>query len=475
MKRTIFVALGLVLSLAGRARAAEPPACTCAAALDGVIEGAETDYAGFLIKVDGKRREPYERFKAILKADAASAGPDRCLEVLETYASFFQDFHLFVLRGSAAGGPGGKAARAWTEAEARAEIDRHRERLDPVEGLWYSRDGRYAVLHEPGAAPGTFAAVRLGAGGAPSSDLAMVLRRIEHGEYLAAFRDAQGRWQMGTAALHRGDSLLVAGILGWGRLYPEDRAARLDPADPEAPLFARLDAQTLYLSLPSFLGDYRQKLDDILAAQGAEIAKAQGLIIDLRGNGGGDAIYFGLAPYLFTGPVEVWEDNAILASPRNLKILEQLRAPLGDQGKIFDPALQRMRESPGKLVPYLSRNTESPPPPAPGPSRIVLLIDKGVGSAAEGMVLLARQSPRVILVGENTRGNIDFQQVNLRSLGCGDHAYLLGWPLYTRNRRLPDGALDIVGIAPDVPVPDHLADPLAFAVRLSAAGGAAPK
>jgi hypothetical protein len=30
------------------------------------------------------------------------------------------------------------------------------------------------------------------------------------------------------------------------------------------------------------------------------------------------------------------------------------------------------------------------------------------------------------------------------------------------------GALDVVGITPDVPVPDYLADPLAFAVRLLA-------
>jgi len=73
--------------------------------------------------------------------------------------------------------------------------------------------------------------------------------------------------------------------------------------------------------------------------------------------------------------------------------MEQFRAPLGDQGKIFDTAIQRMRENPGKLVPYLDSTTEEAPPPAPGPRRVVILTDKGVGSAAEGMILLARQSP----------------------------------------------------------------------------------
>lgn len=477
MRETILAAV--VLICAGQARVVEPPApkpepaCTCAAAFDRVVEGVETDYAGYQLKVDVKRREAYEGFKSILKTDAAGAGADRCKEVLDTYVAFFQDFHVFVLRAGNAGRPGGQAARSWTEREARAEIDRNRERLDPIEGLWYAKDGRYAVLHETGSAPGTFVAVRLATGETPGRDVGAVFRRTGQGSYQVSFRDVQGRWQNSMAALHRGGSLLVFGVYAWGRLDsldPMNKPARLDPVDPEAPLFARLDEKTLYLSLPSFLGDYRQKLDEIIATQGAEIAKSRGLIIDLRGNGGGDAIYFGLAPYLFTGPVQVWEDNAILASPRNLRYMEQFRAPLGDQGKIFDPAIQRMRENPGKLVPYLDGTMEEAPPPTPGPRRVVILTDKGVGSAAEGMILLARQSPRVILVGENTRGNIDYRQVTMDTIGCGDHAYLLGTPLYNRTRRLPEGELDVIGITPDVPVPDHLADPLAFAVRLLAEG-----
>lgn len=472
MRGTVVI-LACALSLPvlpGQVRAAEPPAgkpdCTCAAALDGAVAGVEADYAGFLHKVDAGRREAYDRFKALLKSDAAGAGPDRCKEVLDAYAAFFQDHHLFVMRGDKAGEPGPKAARPWTEAEARAEIDRHRERLDSVEGLWYARGGRYAVLHEAGTPAGTFSVIRLAAEGAPSTDLAAVLRRTARGGYRITHRDAQGWWQTGEAALHRNGALLVAGIQVWGRLHPAVPETRLDPADPQAPLFARLDAGTLYLSLPSFLGDYGKPLTDILEARGDEIAKARGLVIDLRGNVGGNAIYYGLIPYLLTGPTRVSEDSAILASPGNLKTLEQLREPLGENGAVFDPALRRMRENPGKLVPYLDGETYTPPVTAPGPRRVVLLVDRAVGSAAEAMVLMARESPRVIVVGENTRGNIDYQQVSMDWVGCGNQAYLLGTPLYTRTRHLPAGALDNLGIAPDVPVPDHLADPLGFAVRL---------
>ena len=471
MEMTLAVVLALPVSFAP-AGAAEPPApevaCTCATVLDRVVAAVEADYAGHQIKVDAERWEAYDRFKAVLRADAAGAGMDRCKEVLDTYVAFFQDHHLFVLRAGKAEGAGAKTARPWTETEARAEIDRNRERLDPVEGLWYSRRGRYAVLHEAGTPAGTFFAVRVSGDGTPSSEVAAILRRTARGLYQATWRDAQGHWQNAEAALYRNGTFLSFGIQGLGRLHPAIQDARLDPADPQAPLFARLDADTLYLSLPSFLGDYRQPLADLLEAKGAEIGKARGLIIDLRGNVGGDAIYFGLAPYLFTGPFQYYEDNLILASPLNLRTLEQLREPLGENGAIFDPAIRRMRENPGKLVPYLEGASETPPVISPGPRRVVLLVDHGVGSAAEGMILLARQSSRVIVVGENTRGNIDYQQAGLQTVACGDHSFYLGTPLYTRTRQLPAGALDVVGITPDVPVPDDLADPLAFAVRLLA-------
>lgn len=472
MRGWIVTLLAVASMLPGGARAAEPPpaqSCACAAAFDRVVAIVEADYAGYPLKVDAERREAYDAFKAVLRADAAGAGPDRCVEVLKTYTGFFQDHHVFVLRGGKPDRSEKKTARAWTEPQARAEIERRRNSLDPVEGLWYSRSGRFAVLREDGGPAGTFFAVRLAADGAPSSDLAATLRRDARGRYRIARRDAEGRWQTGEVTLHRDGALLVAGIESWGRLLPEVQGARLDPADPQAPFFTRLDAGILYLSLPSFLGDYRKPLNDIVAARGEEIAKARGLVIDVRGNSGGDAIYFGLAEYLITGPIRFSDDSLIVASESNLHVVEQLREKAGEHGKIYDPAIQRMRENPGKLVPFLESWSEGPATVSPGPRRVAILTDRGVGSAAEALVLQLRQSPRAIVVGENTKGNIDYPSVYLSSVGCGDQAYQLGVPLYAGSRDLPAGGFDGSGIAPDVPVKDSQTDPLAFAVRLIAA------
>jgi hypothetical protein len=297
--RGAIMALSVVVlpMVSGPAQAAEPPAgapeadCSCAAAFERVAERTETGYVAFSIKVDAERREAYDRFKTILRKDAAGAGVERCLEVLKTYVQFFQDHHLFVF--SKVNPPKRTAARSWTEAEARAEID----------------------------------------------------------------------------------------------------------------------------------------------------------------------------------PFQYREDNLILASLDNLQWLEEARKGMSDaDGAAFDPALRRMRENPGKLVPYMEAASYTPPVLSPGPRRVVLLTDRGVGSAAEAMILDARESPRVTVVGENTRGNIDYQNAFASWLGCGDHAYALGVPRFTRTRQLSLGGLDVIGITPDIPVSVQRVDPLAFALRLLAAG-----
>ena len=77
MRRTVTL-LACVLALPGFAFAAEQPAapsadCTCAAAFNQAVTTVEADYAGYLLKVGAHRRESYDRFKALLQADAAGA------------------------------------------------------------------------------------------------------------------------------------------------------------------------------------------------------------------------------------------------------------------------------------------------------------------------------------------------------------------------------------------------------------------
>ena len=45
------------------------------------------------------------------------------------------------------------------------------------------------------------------------------------------------------------------------------------------------------------------------------------------------------------------------------------------------------------------------------PKKIVILINKWCGSSTEELLFAARQSSKVILVGENTIGNLDYSNV----------------------------------------------------------------
>ncbi len=89
---------------------------------------------------------------------------------------------------------------------------------------------------------------------------------------------------------------------------------------------------------------------------------------------------------------------------------------------------------------------------APNPRKIVVLTDGRTGSSAEQFVMAGHQSSKVTVMGQPTRGVIDYTNVRPSPKPpCKD---LLLFYATTRKRRLNNGKkLDNVGIPPDVLLP----------------------
>lgn len=75
------------------------------------------------------------------------------------------------------------------------------------------------------------------------------------------------------------------------------------------------------------------------------------------------------------------------------------------------------------------------------------MIDKRVGSAAENLVLRAKQSKKVKVMGTVTSGGLDYAAARMFNFGCPE--YLLQLPTY-RSLRLPDFPIDNIGLQPDI-------------------------
>lgn len=499
MLSAIFLAAGMATSGGG---------CSCATTFDAVRTATESNYAGYQLKLpDEASQAAYRRFAALLRADTHDAdSPAECRELLDAYLAFFADEHLFVATptpketapasGASPAAPAAAVARAtgapeipnlaarWTPEKVEFRL-RRENNLDPIEGLWRDDDGQFAIVADDAVPAGEYIAFRFSyRHGTRPGEVIGFVRPNGDGTYAVQFKDDADVWQRTRGTLNNETGILTFANRGWQRttepstqtgrpsLFEEpERKAEAMPAtdapsgDPLRPVLRDLGDGVLYLSMPSFAPRFREPLVAILAEHGETLASSKGLIVDVRGNAGGDAIYYPLADYLLDGPIVIHDENAILASEWNTQYMQSWRQRLGDNGAWLDPVIKRMQANPGEIVPYLDRRIEGPDIVHPGPERVVVLQDRGTGSAAEAFLLHMGQSGKVVTMGEPSKGNIDYQQVTMRTLGCGDYAVDFGYPLYLRTRDLPKDSLDDSGIAPDVRLAPALGDWIDYAER----------
>ena len=439
------------------ALAAAPETCTCAATFDAVVEATEEHYAGYLVKLpDEAARSTYRRFTGLLRADAAGARPGECKRLLDAYTGFFADHHLFVMHRSDYRPAIPDLKGPWDEAAVQRAAAAGPAPAATLEGVWYDGSGKVGIVRDAALPPGRLAAVRLDG---EDRDDVVALLTLRHGRLRADYLQGDWGWQNAEASLHRDGTLLAFGTRALGRAG----ALRLHPDDPQRPILERLADGVEYLSMPSFMPRYRAPLQEILEQHGERLAAARGLVIDVRGNAGGDAIYFPLADHFLANEIRLSEPSSLRASSWTLEYFQGFRERLGERGAWLDPVLEAMRENPGGIVEYRDGSAEGLPEYPARPETVLVLQDGGVGSAAEAFVYHARQSTKVVTLGEPTRGNIDYMQVSMHRLGCGDHGVWFGYPLYFK-RALPEGSIDDEGYPPDVRLPPE-EDWIEFAKR----------
>ncbi|HET9484685.1 MAG TPA: S41 family peptidase [Xanthomonadales bacterium] len=438
----------------------------CRPAFDQVVSATETNYAGHLVKLaDDEARATYRRFRELMRTRAAAAADHAaCRSVLDGYLGYFADHHLFVASRDNPRSPLPRPARPWTAKRVAAYFDDN-DALDPIEGRWFDASRRIAVVRDAGPARGRFLALRIG-DGRPAEPIAMIERDADG--YRIDWQHEKWGWQRSEAHLRRAGDLLTFATRGWGRVG----AKRLDGKDPLAPFAAELSDGVAYLSMPSFMPQYGAPLQAIIAEHGAGWSTARALVVDVRGNAGGDAIYFPLAPYFLANEIVVSRPSSVRASPWTVAYFESFRARLGENGAWLDEPIARMKASPGAIVPYLDSRTDGMPSYPEDPAQVVVLQDHGVGSAAEAFIFHARQSRKVTTIGEPTRGNIDYMQVSMHPVGNDGFDFWFGYPLYF-SRDLPAGSVDDEGYAPDVRLGADAGDPVDFAEAWVAASAGA--
>jgi hypothetical protein len=454
------VLLGLLLGGAPSVAGETPSnAWSCSAAFHDMVEKLEADYIGLrLLGRDGPL-SGYEERKAAFAEKCAVASGETCTKVLGSFLEFLGDGHLFVFER-----PEYDAAElaAFTK-QART----HRPGRDELVAM-LSQDraprgivGRWTDGRSEIAIVGTgdrYRAYLLDprVEGAETGDLKAEITPTESG-FEGTYYSYEHAPRYVTARLHKEGTLLSFGAVLWAKLDSRftRESAMVDPSDPSRPTLARLNEDTTLLSIPSFLIDYNEfraflkKHDKILDG-------SRNLVIDIRGNTGGNGIYFPLIEY-FADRTLPASQGLVLASPDTLAYFRNQNA------KIYARVASNIENHMGAIVDGPAYPEKKLKPARNKIERVAILADGGCMSAAESFILHARAlSSRVKTFGSPTAGVIDYTSVNALKLPSGTRNIYFGYPTSTYNKQVPDKGYNDTGIVPDIPIDPEVEDKVAF-------------
>ena len=256
-----------------------------------------------------------------------------------------------------------------------------------------------------------------------------------------------------------GDDHLQTGISAH-RKYRKNRTENISQKEgmeeyaPTA-MTSKVDDETFLIRFPSCDGDptlewVKESVKNYLASG------CKHLIIDIRGNGGGSDMFYEPYKELLFDKEGLCVGADIRNTPDHIKFL---RSTLNDIPWIKD-VIERMEKSTEEFIPLVGDETIKYDSIHPQPLKAAIIIDSGVASSGEQMVLdLKVCSSRTTIYGKgNTMGCLDYS--NLRQVDFESGKAV--WIPMTRSRRLPNQGIDETGIAPDVritlPLPKKLTD-----------------
>ena len=474
--------------LSAPAPAQQPP--SCASTLSAFRSSIESNYAGMRLEVTGPRRAGFEGFYQRLADDASRADADECYFVLNRLTGWFEDPHLFVFQSTRIDSAEA-ARRAASIRVLPTDVDRLLARRgargrgardstrDPIEGVWYDRDG-LRVLVVPDSVRGHFLGVLLTSDTTawPVGAVRATIARIPDGRYAIELYERNFARRHLFGVIHKEAILRLSPGIWAKELPPGTVRGLIDSVVPHQPTLVRR-GNTVIVSMVSHDPTYRRVLDSLVAANDSVLRFADKFIVDLRGNEGGAAFTSNsLRPYIESRRQQATPydgDTAVmLSSPAQI---EYARRGFGSDTSAFVRELiARLRANPGALVPLPTSAANDTPLEEIGPAKVAVITDGGTVSAAEVLVLRALRSTRAVVVGEPTRGALDYQSVNIVRVSPGENRWFLGYPTITASAHLPRGGMRGTGIRPDVGIPvDGLWDAIRRAEQLLDARGASSR
>lgn len=464
MKHIFFVIILVICALASTlAPAQTSTTCECEQNFDAMITKLEANYIGYHLTKDAiasNYAARKQKYKAIVNVTPIT----ECAKILQEFLQFFKDGHLFVSEYPKF--PDADLQKYKLEITAK-KIDPQTVQTGtsaPIEGYWTDGTSVFAIVRNTSIyAPYEFVAVIINAPDKNKIGEIKFAVRLSSSSSNALwegvyYTNAYAPRYVSVTPYKDNTLLSIWGGVLWERL--PDKNATL--SKPEQPTVRRLDAQTMLLTVPSFLID-KTDFDKVLLGNVAELISAKYLVIDIRGNTGGNGIYFDLLRAYYEKPAENKRGLAV-STEDNIAYFAKFTNPLGTDP--YSPVVAEMKSAKGAVVKGPAFKNLELEPMKTSIKKVVILTDRGNKSAAETFVLYSKAvSTKVLTMGENTGGVVDYNNINMVKLLCDKHGIQFGYPTYTLHDKIPQKGYNKTGIAPDVRIPAAVKDKIAFVME----------
>lgn len=447
------------LAILGNTLIAQANTCTCAENFDRLTEKLEANYIAYHL-TKAEITTAYEARKKQYKPLSTQTPLPDCAKLLQQFLVFFKDGHLFVSEIPKLP----ETALAQTKAEIKARKVALSQ-VSPgnnvnIEGYWTDGASKFAIVKNKNPQ------IRY-------SHVSVIIAAQDStkvGEVKLAVSLANGVWEgvyytnayapryVKITPYKDNTILSIWGGITWGKLADE----RTTMYDPTLPSVQKVDEQTLLLTIPSFLIE-KKDFDQFLMTHFKDLTEAEYLIIDIRGNTGGNGIYFDLLSLYYEKPALSGRGFAV-SSADNLNYFKKFASTRSNDP--YRPVVEAMEAEQGKIVPGPMFSPLELKPLASMLKKVVILTDRGNMSAAETFVLYSKGiSSKVITMGENTGGVVDYNNINMVSLGCETQGIYFGYPTYSLNETVHLGkGYNKTGIVPDVLIGKKAKDKVGFVI-----------
>lgn len=232
-------------------------------------------------------------------------------------------------------------------------------------------------------------------------------------------------------------------------LFPINEYYRLKTT--ASPFGYKRDGNTVYIHINSFNYENKHAIDSMLKSLQAAIVSTPNLIIDLRDcQGGTDASFKGLLPYLYTNPVRTVMAE-FYSTPLNNKMWESLSAREGldaEEKETYKKIETLMNSRLGQFVNIFGKDVEMIrfDKVLPYPKNIGIIIHENNFSTTEEFILRAKQSKKAKFFGRKTGGALDVS--NMVEITDPENNFIFEYCI-SRSLRIPEFSVDDIGLHPD--------------------------